>query len=307
MLLRRYLLRLNLIKTKRLPVPVVVIGNLTVGGCGKTPLTKSIAQNLQAHGYKVGIILRGYKAQNTKARLISPEDSSAEVGDEALIYAQAGLAVAIAKKRVDAGHCLLARYPQLQLILADDGLQHYQLHRDLEICVIDSSRMFGNQHLLPLGPLREPISRLKQVDAIVINQSTSSAKTAATLKRFAVPIYFQHLQLLYFLNPSNGKKVTAKEFAGQKIQAMAGIGNPHRFFNFLEKNGILLIQKQAFPDHHNYQLQDLNLFNPEYAIITTEKDFTKLATFKQNNLWVAIVEVKLNQQQLYHSIINLIK
>ncbi len=306
--MRRCLFKLKLKRTIHLPVPVVVIGNISVGGAGKTPLTKALAQQLQDNGYPVGIILRGYKGSNSKARVVNPLDSSLEVGDEALIYAKAGFPVAISPQRVAAGTCLLQHYPQLKIIIADDGLQHYQLARDLEICVIDQSRMFGNHCLLPMGPLREPLSRLKQVDAIVVNGTPESQGTILKqLKPYSNELYFQHLQLLYFYNPQSGEKVDAAYFAKQKVQALAGIGNPQRFFKFLADQGIIIAEKHKFPDHYHYQAQDLNRLNPEYAIITTEKDYTKLAALNCANIWIAMVAARLNNSLLYQKIITLIK
>lgn len=302
--IRRYLFKLKIKPSTRLAVPVVIIGNISVGGAGKTPLTKYLAQTLSAQGIKVGIILRGYKSSTTTAKIVSAQDDSHEVGDEALIYAQAGHRVAIGAKRVAAGKLLLRQFPDTQLILADDGMQHYYLDRDLEICVVDSSRMFGNQQVLPLGPLREPMNRLNRVDALVVNGNYNHASLDQILLPYQKPIYYQELEFIHFFNPVTQTIASVAEMKNTSIMAMAAIGNPGRFFDYLEQLGLKINQWQAFPDHYHYQAADIN---PKYAIITTEKDYTKLAQFKANNIWIAVVQAKLNNEKLIDSIKDLIK
>lgn len=302
--IRRYLFKLKLKPATRLSVPVVIIGNISVGGAGKTPLTKYLAQTLSAQGIKVGIILRGYKSSTTAAKIVSAQDDSHEVGDEALIYAQAGHRVAIGAKRVAAGKLLLRQFPDTQLILADDGMQHYYLARDLEICVVDSSRMFGNQQVLPLGPLREPMSRLNRVDALVVNGNYNHTSLDQILRPYQKPIYYQELEFIHFFNPVTQTIASVAEIKNTSIMAMAAIGNPGRFFDYLEQLGLKINQWQAFPDHYHYQAADIN---PKYAIITTEKDYTKLAQFKADNIWIAVVQAKLNNEKLIASIKDLIK
>lgn len=300
----RKLLFLLCIKRKtKLNVPVVVIGNITVGGAGKTPLTKHLASQLIARGINVGIILRGYKSTTKTATIVSATDSSTTVGDEALIYAQAGFKVAIGSKRVLAAKLLLQTYPEIQIILADDGMQHYYLARDMEICVVDSSRMFGNQQLLPTGPLREPMTRLNKVSAVVVNGAYNSIELAEILKKYTAPIYHQELELIDFFNPSTQTSKSAIEMAKSPVVALAAIGNPARFYDYLEKFGLKIKGVKSFPDHYHYQAHDII---SEYAIITTEKDYTKLAKFKPSNVWIARVEAKLNNDTLIEQITNLV-
>lgn len=303
-LIRKLLFVLHIKPSYKLPVPVVIIGNITVGGAGKTPLTKYIATELTKQGFKVGIILRGYKSNSTSARLVTLKNTSAEVGDEALIYANAGFKVAIASKRVLAGKLILEKYPNTQILLADDGMQHYYLKRDLEICVVDSSRLLGNQQLLPLGPLRENMSRLNKVSAIVVNGSYNPEKISETLKPYSAPIYNQELQFIDFYNPITKESRTLSDFYNQEVVAMAAIGNPARFYDYLDKLGLNIKSVRSFPDHYHYQACDVI---SEYPIITTEKDFTKILQFKPKNIWIAQVSATLNSNELLDKIVQLIK
>ncbi len=301
-IIRRWLFILKLKTQTKIAVPVVIIGNISVGGAGKTPLTKALATDLIAKGIKVGIILRGYKGSADKELIVKTTDSSAIVGDEALIYAQAGFRVAIGRKRVAAAQLLLSEYPETQLILADDGMQHYYLDRDMEICVIDSSRMFGNQQLLPLGPLRESMNRLKSVDAIVINGYANQDKLTSILAKYPVPLYHQELEFVHFYNPQTQQIATIQQMKDQRLMAIAAIGNPIRFFNYLKALGLKLSEQRAFPDHYHYLKSDIS---SQYAIITTEKDYTKLAQFSATNIWVTVINAKLNDNQLLEKIVRL--
>lgn len=301
-IIRRTLFNLKLKSQINVGVPVVIIGNIGVGGAGKTPLTKAIATDLIARGIKIGIVLRGYKGSAHGESIVAAKDSSSVVGDEALIYAQAGFRVAIGSKRVAAAQLLLQRYPDIQLILADDGMQHYYLYRDMEICVVDSNRMFGNRQLLPSGPLRESMGRLKNVDAIVINGYANQDKLRSILAKYTIPVYYQVLEFVNFYNPQTQQIATVQEMKDKQLMAIAAIGNPARFFAYLENLGLKLSKKQAFPDHYHYLKSDIN---SQYAIITTEKDYTKLAQFNAANIWITVVNAKLNNSQLLEQIVRL--
>ena len=173
--LRYYGYRFDILKQYRLPIPLIVVGNISVGGVGKTPFVIYLVQQLQNMNIHVGVVLRGYKgSQNNDACVINNTHNSAQVGDEAMLYLWHDIPVAIGKNRYDAGLALIKQYPHLQLIISDDGLQHYRLYHDYEIVIIDESRMFGNGYLLPCGPLRETTSRLKSVNCIIINQKISN-------------------------------------------------------------------------------------------------------------------------------------
>ncbi|MBX9597947.1 MAG: tetraacyldisaccharide 4'-kinase [Burkholderiales bacterium] len=300
--IRKCLFIFKLKTQTKIAIPVVVIGNISVGGAGKTPLTKALAAELIARGIKVGIILRGYKGNADKELIVKTSDSSAVVGDEAMIYAQAGFRVAIARKRVAAAQLLLREYPDTQLILADDGMQHYYLDRDMEICVVESSRMFGNQHVLPLGPLREGMNRLNSVDAIVVNGYENHDRLANILAKYKVPVYYQVPEFVHFYNPQTQHIATVQEMKDKQLMAIAAIGNPTRFFSYLENLGVKLIKQQAFPDHYHYLKSDIN---SQYAIITTEKDYTKLAQFAASNIWVAVVNARLDNNQLIEQMVHL--
>ncbi len=303
--IRWLLFKLGLKRSTKLPVPVVIIGNISVGGVGKTPLTKMLANELKLRGINTGIILRGYKGSSKNARIVTAQDDTSLVGDEALIYAQAGFKVAIGSKRVEAAKLLLATYPEIQLILADDGMQHYYLKRDLEICVIDSSRILGNQQVLPLGPLREPMSRLKTIDYFAINGKHNQEQLNKILTKYKKPVVYQELRFINFYNPVLDKTATIEELNKiGELLPMAAIGNPQRFYYFLKDLGVSFRKVKSLPDHHDYVINDIP---DDYTIITTEKDYTKLAKFKNKRIWVANVSAELSDESLINKIISLIK
>lgn len=304
---RRILYNLGLFKSFKLPVPVIIIGNITVGGSGKTPLTKHIALELHKRNIKAGVILRGYKSKTLEATVVNKNADPEVVGDEALIYANNDIPVAIGRNRYQAGLKLLAEYPNIDIILSDDGMQHYRLHRDFEIAVIDESRVLGNKCVLPNGPLREPTSRLKQVHAIIVNSqhdidSTWFSHNLSVDKANTQLHLSQKLILDKIYNPETGKQITVEELKGKSVIAIAAIGNPQRFFKFIENNDIILSQTLAFPDHYYYEASDIPI---NYDIIlTSDKDYTKLAKFKPTNIYVINVTSKLNNNDLIETIIK---
>ena len=284
--LRRYLYRVGMLASVKLPVPVIVVGNISVGGTGKTPLTLWLAQQLVDNGWHPGIVSRGYiktGEQKKTPHEVSVDDTANEVGDEPLLMAQRALCpVWIGCDRPAAAQALLQAHPECDIVLSDDGLQHYRLQRDAEIVVVDGARRFGNGLLLPAGPLREPVSRLRTVDAVVINGGL--AKDA----EFAMNL---HGSLFYnLLNPEI--VVTAAEFAGQHLHAVAGIGHPHRFFAHLEHLG-LVAQQHAFPDHHHYTGADI-AFEDADAVLMTEKDAVKCSAFATEKCWVLRVDAQVD-------------
>ena len=284
--LRRYLYRVGILVSVKLPVPVIVIGNISVGGTGKTPLTLWLAQQLIENGWHPGIVSRGYVKSGK--RLSSPHevsinDTANEVGDEPLLMAQRALCpVWIDRNRPAAAQALLEAHPECDIILSDDGLQHYRLQRDVEIVVVDGARRFGNSLLLPAGPLREPVSRLRSVDAVVINGG--QARNA----EFAMNLHGSSFYNL--LNPEI--IVFAAEFAGQHLHAIAGIGHPRRFFAHLEHLG-LTVQQHAFPDHHHYAPADI-AFEDADAVLMTEKDAVKCSVFATEKCWVLRVDAQVD-------------
>ena len=267
----------------RAPVPVIVVGNLTVGGTGKTPLVIWLAKYLQTRGHKPGIISRGYLGRaKSWPQQVRADSDPAMVGDEAVLIARrTKLPVAVGPNRADNVQALL-RYADCDIIISDDGLQHYRLHRDVEILVVDGVRRFGNGKCLPAGPLREPISRLREVDLIVNNGIAGRGEFKMQTKA----------SRLHSLDGSASPRALA-EFAGQAVDAVAGIGHPERFFDLLRAAG-LRAMKHPYPDHHAFQLSDLQ-FDQSSPIVMTEKDAVKCERFKLSNAWFLPIEVELPQ------------
>ncbi|MDK9703641.1 MAG: tetraacyldisaccharide 4'-kinase [Sulfuritalea sp.] len=268
--LRRGLYRAGLLDRERLPVPVVVVGNITVGGTGKTPLVIYLASALRVLGRHPGIVSRGYRGEAARVAEAMVDSDPGEVGDEPLLLAlRSGCPVFVGRDRVAAARALLARHPECDVILADDGLQHYRLARDVEIALFDQ-RGVMNGWPLPAGPLREPVSRLAQVDAVLLNGI--AVPPASTLDR---PVFAMRLLGESFHRLDDpGIRCSAADLAGEALHAVAGIGAPQRFFEQLGGMG-LSFAEHAFADHHNFREADL-AFDGD-AILTTEKDAVKLA------------------------------
>ena len=278
----------------RLPVPVIVIGNISVGGTGKTPLTLWLIEQARALGFKPGVISRGYggRAASYPLRVISTTDS-VECGDEpALIARRSGVPLAVAPDRIAAAR-LLIEQDGIELLIADDGLQHYRLARDLELCVIDGARGLGNGARLPAGPLRELPSRLATVDAVIVNGALSEP-----LPAYGRPQLTMNLLIERALPLAGGEPRSLHSFAGQRIRAIAGIGHPQRFFSALEAAGLVVIP-QAFPDHHRYTAGDL-AFDDGLPLLMTEKDAVKCAAFARDGLWYVPAEAQLPEADAVH-------
>jgi tetraacyldisaccharide 4'-kinase len=282
--LRRALYRSGILPSEKLSVPVIVVGNITVGGSGKTPLTLWLAQQLIGEGWHPGIISRGFGGGETTApQAVHASSLPDTVGDEAVLMAQRGLCpVWVGRDRPATGRALLNAHPECDVLLSDDGLQHYRLQRDAEIAVVDGVRHFGNGCLLPAGPLREAPSRLKEVDAVVINGGMSAGGE-----------YWMQLDGSVFHNLLNPETIMrASDFHGLHLHAIAGIGHPQRFFSHLNNLG-LEVQAHAFPDHHRYVQIDLAYADAD-AILMTEKDAVKCAAFATEKCWVLRVEAQLD-------------
>ena len=272
---------------RRLPVPVVVVGNITVGGAGKTPLTLWLAQQLLARGRRPGIVSRGYGRQGEAPSAVNPENSPKSVGDEPLLLARrSSVPVWVGRDRAAAGAALLAAHPEVDVVLCDDGLQHYQLARDVELAVFDG-RAAGNGWRLPLGPLREPLSRLNTVDAVIRNGAVDLPLPAT------VPAFDMMLEAgdFYALGDP-ARRCTASALIGRKLHAMAGIGDPGRFFRTLSGLG-LQFAAHPFPDHHDYDAADL-AFASDGVLLMTEKDAVKCAGLTTGEAWVLPVEAALS-------------
>lgn len=272
---------------EKLAVPVIVIGNITVGGAGKTPLTLHLARVLQQRGWRPGIVSRGYGGENAVPRRVDRDSLPAEAGDEPILLARrSGVPVWVGRHRAAAGRALLAAHPEVDVILCDDGLQHYRLARDVELAVFDG-RGAGNGWRLPAGPLREPLSRLAAVDAIICN-GLPDARLPADVPRFEMRL---QPGLFYRLDAPT-EYCEAGAFFGKNLHALAGIGDPGRFFRTLEGLG-LGFEAHPFADHHAYTAEDL-VFAKDSILLMTEKDAVKCAGLVAGETWVLPVEAELS-------------
>ncbi len=278
---RRKLYQSNIKKSVAASVPVVVVGNIVVGGSGKTPLLISLCDYVREKGFKPGVVSRGYGGNVHGLKQVSISDTAELVGDEPLmICQQTHVPVVVGADRVAAIAHLLANN-HCDIVFSDDGLQHYRMRRDFEIAVVDAVRQFGNGFCLPAGPLREPVSRLKQVDLVVYNGSHENGEDDCS---YALQII--HLKKL---KGDETKPLSAFVKKGD-IHAMAGIGYPARFFGQLTDSGISIIE-HAFPDHHKYKQDDFSGWDTN-CIIMTEKDAVKCRHLALPDAWVASVNAK---------------
>lgn len=279
--------RFHLLPVERLPVPVVVVGNITVGGSGKTPLVLWLAEKLRRLGFQPGIISRGYGGKNWAQTEVMPGADPLLVGDEPVLLAKrSGCPVWIGRNRAEAARALLKAHPACNLILSDDGLQHYRLFRSVEIAVVDGERRFGNGFLLPAGPLREPVARLSSVDAVVVNGGSGKIPQRA---RTGFAMRLAGAEFYNLADPTQRAK--QQDFVGQILHAIAGIGNPARFFEHLRSLG-LVVSEHPFPDHHAFQPQELDFPG---LVLMTEKDGVKCARFAKDNYWVLAVEAEVGE------------
>jgi len=278
--IRRFLYKTGILKQLKLPVPVIVVGNISVGGTGKTPLVIWIANYLKQAGYKPGIISRGYggRAHNWPQQ-VRPDADPIMVGDEAVVISRrTGCPMAVGPGRVADGQSLL-KYADVDVIISDDGLQHYALGRTVEIAVIDGIRRFGNGFCLPAGPLRERRTRLEDVDCRVTNGVAAQGE---------IPMRYQADKLI---NLVTQEVRVISDFKQQPVNAIAGIGNPDRFFNFIRTIGIRTTTC-AFPDHHVFSAEDIT-FPDDEVLFMTEKDAVKCQRFARDNWWYIPVEAIL--------------
>jgi tetraacyldisaccharide 4'-kinase len=280
--IRRRAYRHGILKAKSLAVPVIVVGNIHVGGSGKTPVVIWLVEHLKALGYHPGVISRGYRGTYRFVSPVQPNSDPIVVGDEPVLIAQrTGCPVWVGAKRVEVGKALLEAHPECNIIISDDGLQHYGLKRDIEIAVIDTTNKFTH-HLIPAGPLREPISRLNTVDFIICHGDQTFGKSYQMRLEGAV---FYNLQ-----DPS--QTAIAKDFKGKTIKALAGIGKPERFFTHLQKLG-LSFASVSFEDHHEFTAGDISQIDSD-VLIMTEKDAVKCKPFAQAHFWVLPVVANIN-------------
>lgn len=262
------------------PVPIVVVGNITVGGTGKTPMILWMINFLQKHGIKVAVVSRGYGANPPQFPWrVLPEQSASLVGDEPLLIVKRSQVPLVIDPNRSKAVQLLCAEDKPDIILSDDGLQHYALARDLELVMIDNNRQLGNGYCLPMGPLREPIERLKTVDAIIYNGA----------KHDPIEGFAMQLEPIELINLASGERQPLTYLAkGQTINAVAGIGNPQRFFNTLQHLGWQVLPL-PFADHTQYSKATLNFAN-HYPVLMTEKDAVKCQAFAKSNWWYLKVE-----------------
>lgn len=283
-ILRRWLYGLGVLSSHTLPVPVIVVGNISVGGTGKTPLVTWLVAHLKAQGYQPGIVSRGYGGQATHwPQQVRPDSDPRMVGDEAILLSRrCDCPMSVGPDRVAAAKALL-EYTDCDIIVSDDGMQHYALGRDIEIAVVDGVRRFGNGHCLPAGPLREPKSRLKSVDMVITNG-------VAGVREYCMKLVPDSLWKL--ASPKEHKPLSA--FRGKTVHAVAGIGNPQRFFDQLTENGITVLE-HPFPDHHPYSRDDI-CFADDLPVLMTEKDAVKCLDYAQSHHWCVPVQAQVDER-----------
>jgi tetraacyldisaccharide 4'-kinase len=282
---RRAFYQWGLLPSYRSPVPLVVVGNITVGGTGKTPVVLALIEHLQSEGIRAGMVSRGYGASaGSFPHSVDAQSSARDCGDEALlIYARTGCPCVVGPDRSAAVRQLLTQF-QVDVIVSDDGLQHYAMARDIEIAVLDQYRGIGNGFCLPAGPLREPASRLKRVDS----QLVRGGDEPATAVRY---------QPVSLVELSSGKECPVSPQAlQQQVHAVAGIGQPDQFFDTLTEHGFEL-ERHVYPDHHMYSAQELAGLSDK-PVIMTEKDAVKCRQFDNRNYWYLKINALIPGQVL---------
>ena len=290
-ILKKYLYKKGFLTTIKIKVPVLIIGNITLGGTGKTPLALNIIENFLKEDLKPALISRGYGGSANNIKEVFESSNVRAVGDEALlIKSKSKIPVFIGKDRANVARILLKKYPETSIIISDDGLQHHRLERDYEIIVVDSQRQFGNGLIFPAGPLREGISRLKQVDAVVYKGVNNNSN-----------FYQMKYITKHFKNLLTNKKAILKDIKDKKIVAITAIGNPESFFSTLEGYD-LKFKKVIFNDHYLFDKNDFIKY-ADYNIVMTEKDAIKCQKFATKNFWVLPLEIKVDER-LFRNILK---
>lgn len=276
--IRRRLYALSVFKSYRPPVPVIIIGNVVVGGTGKTPVVNAVTEYLRGRGWHPGVVSRGYGGESSGPVLVHENSTAKEVGDEPLLIARRCTApVVVGRNRADAVRFLLKLHPQVDIVVTDDGLQHYALARDVELAVVDGARMQGNGHLLPVGPLREPWSRIRDVDFVIVNgvaaKNLPDSHQVCLCAGDPLPV-------------RSGEEVSSS----RTVAAFAGIGNPQRFFETLTALGYE-VEAHSRPDHYRYSATDFA--SVQRPVMMTEKDAVKCADFAPTGAAYLPVEAQL--------------
>ena len=281
---RKYFYSIQLLKSFKLSRPVIIIGNITLGGTGKTSLIQKIIEDLIKKKISVGVISRGYGAIAKYPQEVFKNSKVQDVGDEPLLLKKKyGIPIFVGKDKVSVGQFLIDKYPNVQLILSDDGLQHYKLMRDLEICIIDGDRGLGNNRLLPSGPLREPKSRLNQCNLVVLNGKNYN---------------FDYDYLMFCKNPNflinkKNHKIKLAQFKKKNIFIMSAIGNPNRLIKFFRSKGFNF-QYKFFDDHYFFKQVDFDGLEKK-IIVMTEKDVIKCQNINHDNIWYLPVSVEIDE------------
>ena len=278
---RRLAYRIGLLHIRRFPLPVLVVGNITVGGTGKTPLVTWLADHLRSQGWRPGIVSRGYGGSARHwPQQVRADSDPATVGDEAVMLAAlTACPMCVGPDRPAAVEALL-QHTDVNIVISDDGLQHYALARDLEIAVLDGERRLGNGFLLPAGPLREPKTRLRSVDLVVVNGQAEEGE-------FSMELHQPSVRPL-----TGGEAMDLSRFSGAPVNAVAGIGNPQRFFDLLGRHAID-VRPHPYPDHHAFEAGDL-AFDDDLPILMTETDAVKCRRLPCRNCWVVHVDAQPN-------------
>lgn len=289
--LRRLFYRAGIFRSEKLTVPVIVVGNITAGGTGKTPLTLWLAQQLTEKSFNPGIVSRGYGGKvGPQPVAVTVDSNPAVVGDEAVLMAGRSTCpvvvhpdrVAAARRAIELG---------ADIIVADDGLQHYRLERDFEIAVVDADREYGNRRLLPAGPLREPLSRLDSIEQILVQCETDDSPELSHRVSDSPPKNFR-LDISAICRLDNSDIRHSTSFSGKQLHAIAGIGNPERFFRLLEANNIRVI-RHPLPDHARIRQEDLD-FDDNIDVVMTEKDAVKCRWLDTTKCWYVPVDVVID-------------
>ncbi|KZZ29951.1 hypothetical protein A3752_17990, partial [Oleiphilus sp. HI0081] len=295
LVIRAWLYRLGFKTSYRSSLPIIVVGNITLGGTGKSPLVAYLVQALQERGYQPGIVSRGYGASipSTECREVLADSLPEEVGDEPLMLKQAlDCPVFVSPNRKLSVQALEAQ--GCNVVISDDGLQHNALQRDVEVCVYDGQRALGNGYLLPMGPLRESQSRMKKLDFQVINGADDLPGVNSSEPYIRMDLRPGNLLPLKADPGQDGlnQALALEKLSGQPVNAVAAIGNPERFFEVLERSG-MIVMRHAFEDHHAYSIDDFG-FSETLPIIMTEKDAVKCRSLGLSDAWYLPVEAELS-------------
>lgn len=291
---RRALYRNGRLKSTRVPVPVITVGNVIAGGAGKTPVTIAMARQLQAEGWRPGIVSRGYGRDSSDCRAVTAHSTAGEVGDEPLLIARTlALPVFVAPQRAQAAQALLAAHPGVNVVICDDGLQHLALARDIEVCVFNSDGI-GNGWLLPAGPLREPWPR--KVDLVLYAGNPPGGQA---------PQFSLQRRLAEYAVDAAGRKISLASLRDQPVHAVAAIARPEDFFAMLRERGLTLAQTHALPDHDDFREWAAQAPGDGAVILCTEKDATKLWPRAPNVLAVPL-ETEL-PSAFFHALNALLK